>query len=121
MLTYAQKKYLFAIYKLGQNMSEIRLAEVAKTVGVSKASTVKMMQRLCDDGYIIKEPYSSLKLTELGMKETSIFFTRCMVIRDFLNKSVGIDEKKADFDAVTMVSQISEETAEKFVQFILNK
>ena len=59
MLTYSQKKYLFAIYKLGQNGKDVRSAEVAKIVGVSKASTVSMTQKLCDSGYIDKEHYGS--------------------------------------------------------------
>ena len=42
MPTYAQKKYLFAIYKLGCNSENVSSAEVAKIVGVSKASMVKI-------------------------------------------------------------------------------
>ena len=53
MLTYAQKKYLFAIYRLGQNGSVVSSSDVSRLVGVSKASTVKMTQRLSDDGYIL--------------------------------------------------------------------
>lgn len=45
MLTYSQKKYLFAIYKLGQSGNIVKSADVAKIVGVSKASTVTMTQK----------------------------------------------------------------------------
>lgn len=38
-LTFSQKKYFFAIYKLGQNSDEVKSSEVARIVGVSKAST----------------------------------------------------------------------------------
>ena len=55
MLTHSQKKYLFAIYKLGQNGRPVKSADVAKIVGVSKASTVKMTQKLTEEGYIVKE------------------------------------------------------------------
>lgn len=41
-LTYSQKKYLFAIYKLGQNGEEVKSSEAARLVGVSKASTAAM-------------------------------------------------------------------------------
>ena len=54
MLTHSQKKYLFAIYKLGQNGRPVKSADVAKIVGVSKASTVKMTQKLTEEGYIVK-------------------------------------------------------------------
>ena len=45
-LTYSQKKYLFAIYKLGQNGGEVKSSEVAKLVGVSKAKLMKHRQLL---------------------------------------------------------------------------
>ena len=54
-LTYSQKKYLFAIYKLGQNGGEVKSSDVAKIVGVSKASTAAMTAKLCESGYIEKE------------------------------------------------------------------
>jgi len=37
MLTYAQKKYLFAIYRLGMNGPVISSSDVSRLVGVSKA------------------------------------------------------------------------------------
>ena len=43
-LTYAQKKYLFAIYKLGQNGGVVKSSNVAKLVGVTKASTAIMTE-----------------------------------------------------------------------------
>lgn len=43
-LTYAQKKYLFAIYKLGHNGGVVKSSEVAKLVGVTKASTAIMTE-----------------------------------------------------------------------------
>lgn len=71
MLTYAQKKYLFAIYRLGMNGPVISSSDVSRLVGVSKASTVKMTQRLSDEGYILKEPYGKISLTESGIKAAS--------------------------------------------------
>ncbi|MGN1102527.1 MAG: hypothetical protein ACI4RG_10060 [Huintestinicola sp.] len=50
-LTYSQKKYLFAIYKLGQNGEEVKSSEVA----ISKAGTSVMAVKLCESGYIRKE------------------------------------------------------------------
>ena len=68
MLTHSQKKYLFAIYKLGQNGRPVKSADVAKIVGVSKASTVKMTQKLTEEGYIVKEPYMEISITQKGIK-----------------------------------------------------
>lgn len=66
MLTYAQKKYLFAIYRLGNKGGMISSSDISRLVGVTKASTVKMTQRLTDEGYILKEPYGKIVLTRRG-------------------------------------------------------
>ena len=115
MLTYAQKKYLFAIYRLGMNGPVISSSDV----GVSKASTVKMTQRLSDEGYILKEPYGKISLTESGIKAASSLFTSSVILCDFLHKQVGIDQQEADQDAVKIVAQVSEKSVEKLVKFAL--
>lgn len=119
MLTYSQKKYLFAIYKLGQNGCEVSSAEVAKIVGVSKASTVSMTQKLCETGYIEKEHYGKISLTDSGVREANSLFTKCLIIREFLNKTVGIPEDEADRSAVAIVAHLSESAADGFADYIL--
>lgn len=119
MLTYAQKKYLFAIYRLGMNGSVISSSDVSRLVGVSKASTVKMTQRLSDEGYILKEPYGKISLTESGIRAASSLFTSSVILCDFLHKQVGIDQREADQDAVKIVAQVSEKSVEKLVKFAL--
>ena len=119
MLTYAQNKYLFAIYSLGMNGPVISSSDVSRLVGVSKASTVKMTQRLSDEGYILKEPYGKISLTESGIKAASSLFTSSVILCDFLHKQVGIDQQEADQDAVKIVAQVSEKSVEKLVKFAL--
>lgn len=119
MLTHSQKKYLFAIYKLGQNGRPVKSADVAKIVGVSKASTVKMTQKLTEEGYIVKEPYMEISITQKGIKAANELYTPSVILCDFLAESVGVDESTADTDAVAMVSHLSEGTVEKLVKFAL--
>lgn len=119
MLTHSQKKYLFAIYKLGQNGRPVKSADVAKIVGVSKASTVKMTQKLTEEGYIVKEPYMEISITQKGIKAANELYTPSVILCDFLAESVGVDESTAGADAVAMVSHLSEGTVEKLVKFAL--
>ena len=119
MLTYAQKKCLFAIYRLGMNGSVISSSDVSRLVVVTKASTVKMTQRLSDEGYILKEPYGKISLTESGIRAASSLFTSSVILCDFLHKQVGIDQQEADQDAVKIVAQVSEKSVEKLVKFAL--
>lgn len=118
-LSYSQKKYLFAIYKLCQSGGEAKSYEVAKMVGVSKASTAAMAAKLCESGYIKKEHYGQINLAESGIKAANPIFTSYVIIRDFLENALGLDEKTADEDAVKIVIHASEKTVNKLAEHLL--
>ena len=118
-LTYAQKKYLFAIYKLGQNGGVVKSSEIAKMVGVTKASTAIMTERLVESGVIEKEHYGRIAFTESGIKAANPIFTNCVIIRDFLENTLGLDEKTADEDAVQLSVHASEKTGNRLSEYIL--
>jgi DtxR family Mn-dependent transcriptional regulator len=120
ILTYTQKKYLFAIYKLWESKGDVKSAEVAKLVGVSKASTVTMTQKLSELGYIEKAYYGQIVLTEKGTKEANDLFTKSIIIRDFLQKKLNVDFTQADEDATAIVFHASEITAGKLADYILD-
>lgn len=118
-LTYSQKKYLFAIYKLGQKGGEVKSTEVAKIMGVSKASTASMTDKLCEIGYIRKEYYGQIAMTDSGVKAANSFFTSYIIIRDFLENTLGLDEKTADKDAVKIVVHTSGKTVDCLAEYLL--
>lgn len=120
-LTYSQKKYLFAIYKLGQTGGVVKSSEVAKLVGVSKASTAAMAVKLCESGYIQKEHYGQIALTESGVKAANSIYTSCIIIRDFLENALGLDEKTSDSDAVKIVVHASEKTVNRLAEYQLKR
>lgn len=118
-LSYSQKKYLFAIYKLGQNGEEVKSSDVARLVGVSKASTAAMTAKLCESGYIRKEHYGQINFAESGIKAANPIFTSYVIIRDFLENALGLDEKTADEDAVKIVIHASEKTVNRLAEHLL--
>ena len=118
-LTYAQKKYLFAIYKLGQNGGAVKSTDVAKIVGVSKASTAIMTEKLVESGFIEKEHYGRIALTESGIKAANQIYTNCVIIRDFLENTLGLDDNTADEDAVQISVHASEKAVNRLSEYIL--
>ena len=120
-LTYTQKIYLFAIYKLGQGGGDVKSTEVAKIVGVSKASTASMTVKLCESGFIQKEHYGKITLTENGIKAANSIYTSCVIIKDFLQKTLRLDEQQADIDAVNIAAHTSQEALDRLAGFILEK
>ena len=118
-LSYSQKKYLFAIYKLCQSDGEAKSSEVARIVGVSKASTAAMAAKLCESGYIKKEHYGQISLTESGIKAANSIYTSCVIIREFLENTLGLEPEAADSDAVKIVVHTSEKTVNRLAEHIL--
>jgi DtxR family Mn-dependent transcriptional regulator len=121
LLTATQKKYLFAIYIHGCDGKPVRLTSVAQTLGVAKASAVKMTRRLTEDGYIVKEPYREIMLTAEGIKAANELYTSHVILKNFLQGAVGISEEKADADSVTIISRFSSEGLEKLVGYALSQ
>lgn len=88
-------------------------------VGVSKASTTAMAAKLCESGYIKKEHYGQINLTESGIKAANSIFTSYVIIRNFLENALCLDEKTADEDAVKIVIHASEKTVNKLAEHLL--
>ena len=119
-LTQSQKRYLYAIYTLGISSTPIKTTEVSRLLGVTKASTVKMTQRLIDEGYIKKAPYREIELTESGIKAANELYTPSIIIENFLRGTLEVSDENAVGDTAALISQLSEETMDKFVKFILD-
>ena len=67
-LSYSQKKYLFAIYKL------------------------------CESGYIKKEHYGQINLTESWIKTANSIYTSCVIIKEFLENTLGLEAETSGKD-----------------------
>lgn len=119
MLTHSQKRYLFAIYSLGKEGNYVRLTDVAKFLGVSKSSAVKMTERLVDDGFILKEPYREILLTKSGIKSANELYTPFIILEQFLINQAGISTETAKADAMLISAQADDETIEKLIQYAL--
>ncbi|HCJ42203.1 metal-dependent transcriptional regulator [uncultured Ruminococcus sp.] len=120
MLTKSQKKYLFAIYLLGQDGGSVKSTSVSDFLNVSKASTVKMTQKLIEEAYIIKEPYREIRLTQKGIREANKLFTPSVILQNFLTSTVGVSAEKAREASVVIASELDEETLEKLVAYSLS-
>ena len=120
MLTTSQKKYLLTIYLLGQNGNKVRITDVASFLGVAKASTVRMMDKLIEEGYISKEPYKLIGLTKKGISEASKMFTASVILQDFFMSMVCLSHDKAASAGMILSAELDEETLDKIVSFVLS-
>lgn len=63
----AHLRYLLAIYDLMKEKSDVRVVDMAKRLNVSKPSVTKMLGILMEKGFLVKEPYSKIRLTDAGL------------------------------------------------------
>jgi Mn-dependent DtxR family transcriptional regulator len=65
-LSEIQLRYLSAIYNLAQTMLDVGVADIAKAMGISKATASKMVGNLMNDGLVVREAYGKVYLTDVG-------------------------------------------------------
>lgn len=119
-LTRSIEDYLEAIYIFeleGEN--NIPSLKVAKTLNVSKAAVAKAMNRLHDEGYILKELYGQISLTEKGREIGRLVYDKHKTIKEFLIK-IGVSKKNAEIDCCKIEHIICSETLSKIKEFNKN-
>ena len=83
----------------------------------SKASVSIAMRGLREQGYVIKDQYGSIELTEAGKKVAKKVYARHVLLEEFL-ELVGVSSETANRDACRMEHAISEESYLKIQQLV---
>ena len=111
--------YLEAMVELGATVeSPIRSVDVAAKMGVSKASVNKAMTVLKEHGFAEQPYYGDITLTEAGYEYGMAVLERHNMLYTFLTKALGIPEDRADEEACLMEHAISDESFEKWFEFV---
>ncbi|MFH1591600.1 MAG: metal-dependent transcriptional regulator [archaeon] len=103
---------IYSIFEQSGNES-IRSVDIAKSLGVSRASVSAMVRRLTDEGYIVAEKYSKNLLTELGEREARRITHRHRVIEVFLLDVLGHDVKTVHEEAHRLEHAFSDQSIQK--------
>lgn len=101
--------YLEEIYVLEIKNKKIKSVEIAKALNVSKPAVSKAMNELLNKGYINKEPYGEISLTDSGREIAKQVYSTHITIRDFL-KSLGVSDNAAEIDCCKIEHVVSNET-----------
>jgi len=117
-LTPSIQDYLKALLELTKNGEPVHSADVAETVGVSRASVSRAMGVLKDEGYITKQYYGTISLTDLGKQAAYSVKMRNDLIQTFLTDVLGVGDGMAKVDACRMEHTISAETAGKLEKYL---
>jgi DtxR family Mn-dependent transcriptional regulator len=111
-MTPSKENYLKVLLELSGG-EEVRSSDVAEALGITKASVSCMMKRLRDEGYITKEKYGAVTLTEKGLNEAANVKKRYNLLKSFLVRILGVDTATAAEDACRIEHIISPESLDK--------
>lgn len=64
-------RYLLTLYQLAGTQGGVSSIEVAACLGVKKAAVSRMMPLLVEKGLVVKQKYSKLYLTDIGLETAS--------------------------------------------------
>lgn len=115
----SHEDYLEAMVELGATTEQsIRSVDVAAKMGVSKASVNKAMAVLKEKGFAEQPYYGDITLTPEGYEYGVAVLERHEMLFTFLTKALGIPEERADKEACMMEHAISDESFEKWFEFV---
>ena len=117
-MTASQEDYLKTIYILILHKNEARVTDIADYLQVSKASVNRALKSLKEIDLVDYEAYGEIKLTERGKEEATNVIKKHNVLKAFLIQILNVDSKTAEEEAKKMKHAISEDTVNKFSEYI---
>ena len=108
--------YLELINDLINNNGEARIVEIANKLNVAQATANKTIKRLQLQGFIDKQPYRSIFLTEKGQKIALSSKKRHEIVYKFLI-NLGLSNKIALADSEGIEHHVSKKTLDKMEKF----
>ena len=117
-LSASKQDYLETILDFTAESGQVRSIDIARTLGVSRASVNKSLGVLKESGLIEHEHYGDVKLTEKGLKAARQVRARHNTLKAFLIDVLDVDEETAENDACRMEHAISRETATKLEEYL---
>ncbi len=115
----AFERYLEAIYETGECAGgEVRVKDIAASLGVSKPSVSEMLDRLVENQLVTHDKYQNIKLTAKGRRIAKGLDRKHETIKQFFIDVLGVDPAVADKDACEIEHVISDVTLDKLVEYL---
>ncbi len=118
-LSASNEDYLEAIYQLGGAGLSVRSVDLATKLDVSKASVNKAVNNLKSAGLVEQPHYGDITLTEKGLLYARGVQSRHEVLSQFLIQVLDINPETAQAEACEMEHAISDETLDRWKEFML--
>ncbi len=109
--------YIETIYLSEQAGFQLKGAELARKLFISRASVSEALSKLVTLGLIEYESYGLIKLTPLGVEEAKKVYEKHGVLENFFKNVLGIDEVESSENACKIEHIISQNVLNKISDF----
>ena len=110
--------YVEAIAEILDSQQACRVKDLASRMAVSHVTVTRILQRLANEGLVIKEPYGPVTLTTVGRRMAKASRRRHELLLEFL-LSLGVPEADAIRDTEGMEHHVSESTLKAMRRFLM--
>ncbi len=119
-LTHSMVHYLFSIHTLKDKNGYARVTDVAKEMGLTKGSVSIALNNLKKKELIIEDENKFFSLSEKGHQQVHDILSSRTLLYYFLKDFIGVSQESAHKDSCLIEHLISNETREKFFDFMKN-
>ena len=110
--------YLETILVLQEENTVARVKDIADKLGVLSGTVTSALRKLSEKELINYKPYSFITLTKKGKRIAAEILRRHLVVKDFLQCVLLLDERTADKNACRMEHSMDKIAINRLVQFI---
>ena len=118
MVSKALEEYLKTMYVLKKQNGNIRVTDIAKKMNCTKASVNKAIYNLKDNKLLNYESYGTIELTEDGEDLAKKVLEAYDIVYLFLKDVLDIEEEKAEKEAETIKTAITDDTINKLAKYV---
>ena len=111
--------YIEAIYIADINKTQLKGAELARNLNISRASVSEALSKLASRGLINYESYGDITLTDKGRKEAVNVYHKHNVLKEFFEKILFVNPNEAENIGCKIEHVVSKNVLEKIRQFTL--
>ncbi|MBP3820170.1 metal-dependent transcriptional regulator [bacterium] len=109
--------YLEVIYLAHLNNKQLKGAELARQMNISRASVSEALSKLVSKKLINYNSYEAISITKEGIKQASEIYNKHHTLENFFETVLGIEKNEASENACKIEHIISKNVLEKIHEF----